>query len=259
MVSLYVISRGINVALCLPVFVVSFFSINFFRLCRIVLDDVPNVLRIIFKDEFQQKYHQQWTDDCTAGNMLMKHDHWQTKLISPQLKRLRDGNTSNWDSTLLFHVLLHSSMCLNADRVQDTQCIIRVQSDEVLASVPSFDFRSVLRRGYRVIFDLGNDQFRTDIVNVQKRSFFTKYRFRPPQGFLPPQQSSMTVDVYICRKKWFYIEELAALRNSCFAHCEAARISAADLQNVVQRTEKIYNNLRVSRKVIDAMKAMERG
>lgn len=240
-------------------FLYLFLSINFFRLCRIVLDNVPNVLRNIFKDEFQQKYHQPWTDDSTAGNMLMKHDHWQTKLISPQLKCLQDGNTSNWDSTLLFHVLLHSSMCLNADRVRGTQCIIKVQSNEVLASVPSFDFRRVLQRGYRVIFDLGSDQFRTDIVNVQKRSFFTKYRFRPPQGFLPPKQSSIIVDVYICRKEWFWIEELAVLRNSCFAHCEAARISVTDLQNVVQRTERIYNNLRVSRKAIDAMKAMERG
>ena len=224
-----------------------------------MLDDVPNVLRNIFKTKFQLKYHQRWTDDCTAGKMLMKRDHWQTRLISSQLERLRDGNTSNWDSTLLFHVLLHSSMCLNAKRIQSTQCIITVQSKEVWASAPSFDFRSILNRSDKVIFDLGNDHFRTDVVDVQKRCFFTKYQFRPPEGFLQPRQSSMTVDVYICRMEWFNIDDLAAQRNSCFAHCEAARISAADLQNVVQRTEKIYNKLGVPRKVIDSMKALERG
>lgn len=237
----------------------SLFSINVFRLCRIVLDDVPNVLRKIFKNEFQQKYHHPWTDNCTSGNMLMKHDHWQTKLFHPQLKLLRDGNTQSWDSTLLFHVLLHSSMCLFAYKVKGTQCIITVQSKEVSASVPSFDFRSVLRNGYRVIFDLGMDQFRTDIATVQKRRFFTKHPFRPTHGFLPPQQSSMTVDMYICQEEWFSIEKLAVLRNSCFAHCESARVSAAKLRDVIQSAERIYTKLKVPEKVIAAMKAIERG
>ncbi|CAI8031514.1 hypothetical protein GBAR_LOCUS17873, partial [Geodia barretti] len=34
--------------------------INIFRLCRLVLDIFPNVLRIIFKNEFQQKFCCSW-------------------------------------------------------------------------------------------------------------------------------------------------------------------------------------------------------
>ena len=236
-----------------------FLSINFFRICRIVLDDVPNVLRNIFKREFQHKYHQPWADNRASGNMLMKYDHWQTKLSPPQLKLLRDGDTQCWDGTLLFHVLLHSSLCLFADQVQGTQCVVTVQTHSVSASVPGYDFRRLLQKGYKVIFDLGNDQFHTDIVSVQKSHFFTKHIFKPPHGLLPPQQRSITVDVYICRIEWFHINELAQLRNASFAHCEAARASATQLHNVVQNVERIYIDLKVPRKSIAEMKAIEKG
>lgn len=235
------------------------FSINFFRICRIVLDDVPNVLRNIFKDEFQHKYRQPWADNRASGNMLMKYDHWQAKLSPPQLKLLRDGDTQCWDGTLLFHVLLHSSLCLFADKFQSTQCVITVQTQSVSASVPGCDFRSLLRKGYKVIFDLGNDQFRTDVVNVQKNRFLTKHVFKPPHGLLPPQQMSITVDMYICRMEWFCINELAQLRNVNFAHCGAARATAAQLHNVIQNVERIYSDLKVPGNSIAGMKAIEKG
>ena len=235
-----------------------FSSIHFFRLCRIVLDHVPNVLRSIFKQEYQQKYHNTWTDNIESGKILRTKDHWQAKLNRFQLSLLNDGNSQHWDSTLLFHVLLHSSMCLFADLFQGTKCVLTVQANAVYASVQTFDFRRCLKTGYVVIFDLHTDQFRTEIVaNVQKSCFFIKHR--PPHGFLQPHQSSMAVEMYVCQREWFYINELAEIRNSSFAHCAAAAIKEAQLRKIVQHIERIYRDLKLPKGDITSMKAIERG
>ena len=234
-----------------------FCSINFFRLCRVVMDDIPSVLRAIFKDTFQKKYHQPWADNRASGSILMKNDHWQARLVSPQTTKLKNGNTQHWDSTLLFHVLLHSSMVLFATELQGTKCIVTVQAKRVVASVPSFDFQKVLKSGDKVIFDLDVDQFHTDVVAVQKNTFDIRYALKPIHGLKP--QSSTTVKMYICQKEWFDIEELAEVRNSSFAHSEAAKVDAVKLRSIVQRVERIYTSLSVPAKVVSAMKAIEQG
>ena len=90
--------------------------INIFRLCRLVLDIFPNVLRIIFKNEFQQKFCCLWEDNPTVGDFLVRTDRWQARLGKAHLNYLQNGNSAEWDSTVLFHVLLHSSLCLFADK-----------------------------------------------------------------------------------------------------------------------------------------------
>ena len=242
----------------LVVFIILVFTlrINIFRLCRLVLDIFPNVLRIIFKNEFQQKFFSSWEDNPTSGDFLVRTDRWQAQLCKAHLNYLQNGNCAEWDSTVLFHVLLHSSLCLFADKFEGTQCIITAQSNVVFPSVPSINFKNVLRNGYKVIFDLGRDQFQTDIVNVQKNCFHIQHVFNPKHGIY---SSQMTVDMYICQKKWLCIEELAKLQNNHFAHCQEARIGAAHLHSLIEHAESIFVDLKVSAKVITAMKAIEKG
>ena len=134
------VCQGFTNSCALKFIFVFFLSINLLRLCRIVLDNFPNVLRIILKNEIQRKYGFSWKDDPSSGNFLVSNDRWQARLGKEQLNQLQNGNTAEWDSTLLFYVLLHSSFCLCADKLQGTQCIITVESNVVSASVPSFDF-----------------------------------------------------------------------------------------------------------------------
>ncbi|CAI8031515.1 hypothetical protein GBAR_LOCUS17874, partial [Geodia barretti] len=186
---------------------------------------------------------------------LVRTDRWQAQLCKAHLNYLQNGNCAEWDSTVLFHVLLHSSLCLFADKFEGTQCIITAQSNVVFPSVPSINFQNVLRNGYKVIFDLGRDQFQTDIVNVQKNCFHIQHVLNPKHGIY---SSQMTVDMYICQKKWFCIEELAKLQNNHFAHCQEARIGAAHLHSLIEHAESIFVDLKVSAKVITAMKAIEK-
>ena len=242
--------------ICFSINVCLFFRNNFFRLCRIVLEHFPNVLRAIFKSEFHQKYGHVWEDNSSSGNFLMSIDHWQPKLGKAQMNYLKNGNTAKWDSAFLFHVLLHSSLCLFSDKLQGTQCIITAQSNVVSASMQNMNFQNVLQSGYKVIFDFGRYRFQTNVVHVQKNFFHIKHIFKPTHGTHP---SPMKVDMYICRKEWFCINELAELQNDNFIHCKEARIDAAHLHSVIQCAERIYLDLKVSKKVIMEMKAIEKG
>ena len=186
----------------------------------------------------------------------MSIDHWQTRLGKAQINLLQNGNAAEWDSSLLFYVLLHSGLCLFANKLQSTQCILTAGSGIVSASVPSINFQAVLENGHRVIFDLGRDHFQTDVVQVQKNCFRIKHTFMPKHGI---DQSPMTVDMYICQREWLCIKELAELQSVNYAHCKEAQVDAANLHSVVKQTEKMYIELKVSRKHITAMKAIEKG
>jgi hypothetical protein len=141
----------------------------------------------------------------TSGDFLVRTDRWQARLGKAHLNYLQNGNSAEWDSTVLFHVLLLSSLCLFADKFEGTQCIITAQSNVVFPCVcVCINFQNVLRNGYKVIFDLGRDQFQTDVVNVQKNWFHIQHVFNPKRGIY---SSQMTVDMYICQKKWFCIEQ----------------------------------------------------
>lgn len=230
-----------------------FFRINFFRICRILLDDVPSVLRPIFKRKIKSLNHgRKWQDTNTSGEWLVENERWKKKLSQPQLDLLRGGDTKCWDGTLLVHILLHSSHCLFAEKVPNIQWVLKAGENKVSACMRG-DFYNQSWQKRRVIFDLEEDQFCTEIAEVQESCLITKHIFQP-HGSTP-----RSVDMYICQKEWCRINELARLRNTCYGHCAKACASSAELRNVVRDIEGIYRDLNVPEKCIIAMKAIENG
>jgi len=234
-------------------------SINFLRLCYIIVEDVPQVLRILFQSQFSGKYKHQWTDTPQSGQLLMSYERWRSKLGTPQIQLLQNGNTKQWDPTLIFHVLLYSSLCLLASKIQGTQFSVQVQSKMVKALVTSVDLRNFLRSGNRIIVDLGSDPFRSVVTKVNRNQFFIRQPFNFPQGYQGQLQAQVIVDVYICEKEWDCVEQLAHLRNNSFGHCSEARTTTKELNSIVQHIEQIYWDLNISQKAINDMKAIKSG
>ena len=191
----------------------------------------------------------------------MKKEMWRSRLSPKQLQLLQDGNTAHWDPTILFHVLLHSSMCLLAAKVQGTQCDLQIQSKLIKATSPNFDFRNVLQSGDKIMLDLGTDLFRSVVTKVQKNQFFVRHPFGYPPGYQRQLmgQPGVAFDLYICQPEWKQIEHLSFLRNDYFAHCGEARTSAKELNSIIQSIEQVYINLRVPQKTIAAMKSIKNG
>ena len=87
-------------------------QLNFFRLCCVVFDLVPEGLRQIFKNEWDFLYKTtlgEWKD--TAQNGL---DFYNNESRSSQrrngrlLATIQNGNTAEWDCTCLFFAILYS-------------------------------------------------------------------------------------------------------------------------------------------------------
>jgi len=205
------------------------------------------VLRSTFKSEFKNKYGRDWKDSPQSGKFLKCREKWDSKLHETQKKLLEDGNTKQWDPTLLFHVLLYSSMCLLTTDRGTVQLISQYQ----IKTTSSIDFTTVLNIGDTIMLDLGYP-FCSAVTCVQKKQFQIKQNV--PQHYWGKQRT-----LYICRPERSEVKTISFIRNKCFAHCEKAHISLNDLNDIVKKIEKAYVALKVSPTTIAKMKAILNG
>ena len=232
------------------------YSVNFLRLCYIILENTPAVLRKIFKSQFEIKHKLQWKDSRKCGQRLMYHEKWKSKLNAEQKELLKDGNTNKWDATLLFHVLLYSSWCLFANKIEDTQFILKIESNKIEALKKSEDIK-MLRHGGRIIIDLGTDPFCSTIERDANQIILCKHF---PRAYQTQQECLLKMyDVYICQEKWECVQELSHIRNECYGHCTNAHVTSKTLNDIVKNIEEAYRKLKVPKKDIDAMKNITNG
>lgn len=230
-----------------------FFRINFFHLCRIVLEDIPDVLRTVFKDEISDKYKQNWVDGPKCGKWLLQHERFQSRLNGQQKQLLGSGKTSDWDVTLLVHALLYSSEFLFADPFHGNQVVLHHSDPYKIVSSAQVqaDFTRHLRARNIVLCDLGNELARNEVKYVTRRDVTLKYPIK--------SQNPSQFTVYICSRYWVAVEALSFLRNTQFAHCKNARIDVASLKQVVQSVKAHYKDLRISGQRINDMTGILNG
>lgn len=224
------------------------YSINFLKLCQIILENVPSVLREFFKSQYNTKYKQQWTGTFS--------ERWCSKLDKKQVQLLESSDTDQWDATLVFHVLLYSSLCLYAKKIQDTKFTVQIKSDMVKA-VATINLK--LKNGDKIIIDLGSDPFFSVVKRIEGNRFFIRDSFNFPPCYQGDDSHRMLVDVYVLQKEWDYIKELAKLRNASFAHSTKASITTKQLSDIIQTCENIYRKLNIPKETISAMKSIEHG
>ena len=217
-------------------------------MCRITLDHVPQVLRNIFLNRLPK-----WNNSPADGNWFLQNERWMSKLSQEMKSKIQQGNSNNWDSTVLFHILLFSSHCLLANKVPGTQGSLQTGSKMVKATLRSADFRRYVVKGSTVLFDLGGYFFRAQVTNskpVCQRDFFVSKVFN---------DHSTYADVYVCTVEWQLLEELSHLRNEKFAHVDSCSTTNKDLKIFVQDLTKIYHQLKVPKQLITDMQSMATG
>jgi hypothetical protein len=239
-------------------------SINFFRVCCIILKDVRRILTDVFKRKVEGKHRHEWSDDVVSGRWLQQQENWHLKLLPEQIGWIESGNTEEWDLPLLFHLLLHSSLCLLADRIPGLQVSLVPGSDVVTVTVieQSTDLANVLKQGNKVVLNLPNNEvLLREVMKVQKNHFCITKRFCLPPSLqgLTPQQPVIVGSVHVCTQEWHAVEKLFCLHDEKFSACKEARTSNEDLRMVVQCVECAYNNLSVPSEHILHMKNIETG
>lgn len=236
-----------------------FCSVNFLRVCCIILDDIPEILRDIFKQEVQAKCKHNWTDTPKSGQWLLQQERCNSNLSQEQRQLLEKGNTSDWDSTLLFHVLLYSNLhLLLHNPVPDVQ--INLDPNSNVGKVPPnahVDLSEILHPGSKVILDLGGDLLQAEVTTVQRNQFNFQMPYPFPQGVL---QQKLTAGIWVCRPEWCAVEDLLHLCNHSFAHHHSnASISTLELQKLLQDIESAYTALSRMPQVIADMRAVGTG
>ena len=87
-------------------------QLNFFRLCCVVFDLVPEGLRQIFKNEWDFRYKAplgEWKDTAQNGrDFYNKESKSSHKKNGRLLATIQNGNTTEWDCTCLFFAILYS-------------------------------------------------------------------------------------------------------------------------------------------------------
>ena len=218
-------------------------------MCRIVLEDVPDILRTLFRNKIGHKY-KDWRDCPRWGEEFFEQERFRSRLRQKQIDLLKSGKTSDWDMTLLAHALLYSSHFLLANSFVDNQVILH-RNNKLVSSSPQVDFTKYLRKNIMLLCDLG-DQFDTNEVKYVTQTEITlKYRLKA--------KNSTPITLYIPNEQWAAVSDLSGIRNTHFAHCKSARIDTLSLKRVVGKIEKNYTDLAISRDCIISMKDIMNG
>ena len=87
-------------------------QLNYFRICFITTDIITEGLRTIFKREWDSRYKAtlgEWKDEPQNGLDFKNRESSTTrKRKAKPLTTMVNGNTAEWDCTMLFHGILYS-------------------------------------------------------------------------------------------------------------------------------------------------------
>ena len=183
-----------------------------------------------------------------SGTWLRGKEKWTRKIGSEQKKLLYTGNSAEWDPTLLFHILLFSSLCLFVEEIPGTT--FKPGSKQIVAvSLPG-------SLGNKVIIQskIGNSIHIVEIIT----SSATCLQLDRKERILALPNAK----VYRCKSEWYVVDRLRVMRNKKFAHVKAASISDSDFKQFVMDVENAYTKLlgqSGSRGMIAELKQIETG
>ena len=88
-------------------------KLNYFRICHVVTDILPQGLRSIFKQEWDSRYQAtlgEWKDTPQNGMDFYNRESPRSRTRNARLlETIRNGNRAQWDCTTLFFAILYSN------------------------------------------------------------------------------------------------------------------------------------------------------
>ncbi|KXJ14692.1 hypothetical protein AC249_AIPGENE4242 [Exaiptasia diaphana] len=202
-------------------------QLNFFRLCHIVFDIVPEGLRKIFKQEWDALYttaHGQWDDTPVSYASFYSMESPGSRTRKRRLLGLMsNGNRAKWDCTSLFHAILFSGSVgsnigpvvktsvddlreirnevvahKNVGKLNDVEFKMSIQKTKVALSSLKLDTTKIKKIEKRTDFITQEqiDEVKKELETIKKELEDEKQRNTEPKSFclLPPQPSHDTME-----------------------------------------------------------------
>ena len=87
-------------------------QLNYYRICHVVTDVLTEGLRIIFKQEWDNRYRRtwgEWKDQPNNGQDFWNGESSRNRSRNARLlTTMKNGDTTEWDCTMLFYAILNS-------------------------------------------------------------------------------------------------------------------------------------------------------
>ena len=179
-----------------------------------------------------------FSDGEASGNWLMEGEKgsWTGDLTLEEMDVLKRGNTYEWNLRLLFHCLLHSKLCLLADRV--TICKVKIEPGSPYIQMLNQMKIDSLQPNVTVMLDLGDRKVQCVISKVTQEYVEVKWDDKPPER-------AVNADMYVCNQDWHTINTLYHL---CKDVCTGSSISSTSpehLTRFVHGVQDAYRQLGV--------------
>ena len=126
---------------------------NYVRVVRVLLEDTPTHLRVLFKNQYQQTCSRQWDNTSASGQFLIAHSNTAN---TPKhiIDVVKQGDSSLFDARVLFWCLLSSGCRLlpqtsTGGAISDRQRVTELctkRNDVVHSStgtLPNADFNQI--------------------------------------------------------------------------------------------------------------------
>ena len=240
-------------------------QLNYFRLCYIAFDLVPEGLRQIFKNEWDFLYKEtvigEWKDTAQNGHdFYNKESKASHKKKSRCLATIRNGNTAEWDCTCLFFATLYSDSIGTtlSPAVHKEIDEIRQVRNEIAhiteAKLTDADFQTFVDRVLKAFTSLGLAI--TDIQDIKNQTSFPteevenfKKQVRDLQAGLDQAKSAnQSIEAALVSTK----EENKALTQEISAKLQSFCILASrpphviirrshDIERITKKMEELYN------------------
>ena len=155
-------------------------QLNYFRVCHIVSDILPPALRLLFKQEWDNRYkatYGEWKDTPQNGlDFKNLESPANQRRNAPLLATMVNGDRAQWDCTMLFYAILYS------DSIRGLSPLIRTSVDD-LRKFRNEDFAHVTEgqlsnRDFSIIVGKVETSFRAlglstdDIKTLSKQKSF---------------------------------------------------------------------------------------
>ena len=131
-------------------------QLNYFRICYIATDILPQGLRLIFKQEWDNRHKStlgEWQDTPKNGMDFKNGESPASQRRNARLlATMNNGNRSEWDCTMLFYAILYSDSIHGLDPViRSSVDDLREFRNEDFAHIPQgqlsdLNFRVVVRK-----------------------------------------------------------------------------------------------------------------
>ena len=115
-------------------------QLNYFRICYVVTDAITEGLRIIFKQEWDNRFGAtsgEWKDEPRNGvDFINKESPRNQKRNAHLLTTMIGGNRAEWDSAMLFYAILFSDCIYNLSPVvrSNVDALRKVRNESVKIS-----------------------------------------------------------------------------------------------------------------------------